>query len=980
MQQLPNATDSTHNGESRDPLSASIHLLGDILGDVIREQGGEELFLLEEQARALAKDLRADPQSKQSSALTELIASLDVSQLRGIIKAFALYFGLVNLAENNERIRVLRERDRRDYSTPRNDSIAAAIAELRQHNVPAEQLQAWLQDAQITPVFTAHPTEAKRRTTLLKLRRLGKALQKFNDYSSQWLAPRERLELFDQLHEEILGLWQSDDVRQIKPSVIDEVKNGLYYFREILFREVPRIYRDMEFALEEYYPNANLGQKWHIPPILRYGVWMGGDRDGNPFVTPEVTVETVRLLRSQAIDTYIETIEELSIHLSQATSQVSVSEGLEQALAENAAIFPAIADLVEHRNRNEPYRQFCTYIREKLLRSRQHTLNHLPAWGTAQPLPEVGSFYHTRNDLLLDLRVIEESLRQNGSASIANGMLHDFIRNVEVFGMHTATLDIRQHRDRHIQALVELFKRAGVCQDYAALSEEERVELLSKELQNPRPLIPFALTGEHAFTGIQASAQSNGESYSAETVETVETFRTISALLTQISPEAIETYIISAAATASDVLAVLLLAKEAHLYKPGQFSHLNIAPLFETGDDLNRSGSVLEGLLELPIYRDHLKLRGDVQEIMLGYSDSSKEGGFLASNWALYRAQIDITTITERYGIKQRLFHGRGGSVGRGGGPSNRAILAQPASTIQGRIKMTEQGEAISDRYSDPETAHRHLEQVLNAVIRAGLSAQDTEPDPAWLAAMDVAAELSRHSYRSLVYDDSRFIPYFRSATPIAEISRLQIGSRPASRRNSDRIEDLRAIPWVFSWMQSRHTLPGWYGLGTGLALFVQQGAAAIQSDIPALEKYKTPEARIDLLRDMYEHWPFFTTLLDNAQMILAKADMHIARLYADLVPDQAIGNGIYELVAEEHQRTSEIVCEIIGIKTLLDNKEILQRSISRRNPYVDPISYIQVELLRRLRSNPDGPNHNAIEEAVLHSINGIAAGLRNTG
>lgn len=745
MQHVSSATDSASGSEPRDPLSASIHLLGDILGDVIREQGGEEIFALEERVRAMAKDVRANRSDVDISDLTHLISELDVSQLRGLIKAFALYFGLVNLAENNERIRVLRDRDRRDYPQPRSDSIPSAIAALREQNVSAEEIRRWLADAQIRPVFTAHPTEAKRRTTLQKLRRMGITLAALDGFTngstkgSNWISPRQRQELIDILREEVTGLWQSDDVRQIKPTVIDEVKNGLYYFSEILLGEVPSIYRDIEYALQEYYPPDNNGEPWKVPPFLRYGVWMGGDRDGNPFVTPEVTVRTVRLLRLQMINAHIASIEELSVLLSQSITQVSISPELEQALELNAALFADTAHLVEQRNAHEPYRQMCTYIREKLLRSRDHTEQHQPAWGMAQPLPEPGTFYHTGADLLADLLVMDNSLRTNGSTVIANGFLHDFIRRVEVFGLHTATLDIRQHRDRHVSALAEIFKRAGVCVDYTQLNEEQRVELLSQELQNPRPLIPFSLAGDRVFGEKQSSADDElqPDAYSAETIETVETFRSVSAILTQLSPEAIETYIISAAATASDVLSILLLAKEAHLYRPGVFSRLNIAPLFETGDDLNRSGSVLEGLLELPVYRDHLRLRGDVQEIMLGYSDSSKEGGFLASNWALYCAQIDLTAITERYGIKQRLFHGRGGSVGRGGGPSNRAILAQPAGTIQGRIKMTEQGEAISDRYADPETAHRHLEQVVNAVVRAGLAPQDAQPDPAWLAAMD---------------------------------------------------------------------------------------------------------------------------------------------------------------------------------------------------------------------------------------------------
>lgn len=969
---------TTNGSEARDPLSASIHLLGDLLGEVIEEQSGAEAFALEEHVRVLAKELRADPSSDKDRTLIDLIGSLDVAQLRGLIKAFALYFGLVNIAENNERIRVLHERDLRDYPAPRSDSIAAAIEALHQQHVSAATIHEWLQSAQVMPVFTAHPTEAKRRTTLGKLRRIGTALAAIYNQSSgngngssMKLLPDEQQELLASVREEIVGLWQSDDVRLVKPSVIDEVKNGLYYFSEVLLGEVPRMYRELERALTTFYPPAPGEEPWKAPSFLRFGVWMGGDRDGNPFVTPDVTIETAKLLRLEMINDHTHEIEELSHVLSQSSRQVDISSELADALAKNAELLPETADLVAKRNPHEPYRQQCTYIRAKLLNSRTHTEAHKPTWGMAQPLPKAGTFYQSRNELLDDLCVMDASLRANGGATIANGELHDMIRRVEVFGLHTATLDIRQHRDRHTNAVAEMFKRAGVCADYGALNEAQRAQLLSEELVNPRPLVPFALAGD-TWPGTPDNADN---AYSDETIETIQTFRVVSAILSQLSPEAIETYIISAAATASDVLAVLLLAKEAHLYSPGRYSRLNIAPLFETGEDLNRAGSVFEGLLALDVYREHLQLRGDVQEIMLGYSDSNKDGGFLSSNWALHQAQVELTAISQQAGIKLRLFHGRGGAVGRGGGPSNRAILAQPAGTVQGRIKMTEQGEVISDRYADPQTAHRHLEQIINAVIRSGLAVQGVQPEATWIAAMDSMAATSRHAYRSLVYGDDRFIPYFQSATPIAEISRLQIGSRPASRRKSDRIEDLRAIPWVFSWMQSRHTLPGWYGLGSAVEHFINKG-----DQNATLAAYASPEQRMALLQEMYGRWPFFSTLIDNAQMILAKADMDIARLYADLTPDKALGDALYGTIATEHERTSRLVCKIAKIEALLDNREILKRSIARRNPYVDPLSYVQVELLRRLRADPDAPHHEDVEAAVLQSINGIAAGLRNTG
>jgi phosphoenolpyruvate carboxylase len=517
---------------------------------------------------------------------------------------------------------------------------------------------------------------------------------------------------------------------------------------------------------------------------------------------------------------------------------------------------------------------------------------------------------------------------------------------VAIFRLHTATLDIRQHSGRHLGALDEIFRAAGVHPAYAALPEPEKVALLAAEIGGARPLTTARLAG-----------------YSEETAETIQTFRTVAALLEQVDPEVIETYIISTTATVSDILAVLLLCREVGLYVPGGHSRLNIAPLFETGDDLVNAPGLMDDLLALPAYRDHLRLRGDAQEIMLGYSDSNKEGGFVAANWALYRAQVELTDVADAHGVRLRLFHGRGGAVGRGGGPAGQAILSQPPGTLRGQIKMTDQGEMISDRYLDPLTATRHLEQVLNAVLRAGFPEVGQAPRPEWTAAMEQIAAAGRAAYRAQVYDDPDFLTYFREATPISEISRLRIGSRPASRRKSDRIEDLRAIPWVFSWMQSRHTLPGWLGLGAALGSFVAEN----------------PAERTALLRQMYRSWPFFKTLLDNAQLIIAKADLAIARRYADLAHDQQLAARVYGAVVAEYERTRAMICSVAEIADILDAQPVLQRAIRLRNPYVDPLSYIQIELLQRLRA-ADAAHQEDLETAVLMSINGIAAGLKNTG
>ncbi len=961
----------TQRDEERDRLSKAIHFLGDVLGQVIREQAGAAAFDLEERVRGLAKDLRANGQgtgADHDAALRELqaiVTGLAPAEMRTLIKSFSVYFALVNLSEQLQRVWVLRDRALKKLHEPRTELIAVAVAGLKRSGVEAPALQDWLDTALIQPVFTAHPTEARRRTTLEKLRRIADAVER--RYAAQ-LLPVEEEENARGVAEEVIGLWQSDEIRVVRPTVIDEVKNGLYYFAASLFELVPRLYRELERALREHYP----GHAWRIPPLLRFGSWVGGDRDGNPFVTPEVTVETVRLLRGTALQHHRGVIEDLSHRLSQSSHQVGISAALQQSLDEDAQRFPEVAALLARRNPDEPYRQKCTYIREKLLGSINHAAEHVPDWGSAEPQPATGTFYHRRDELLDDLRIMEGSLGEHTGAAVANGVLHDIIRQVEIFGLHMATLDLRQHSERHTAALAEVLAHAGVCADYAALDEDARIALLAREVAIRRPLIPARLA------------------YSAETTETIQTFRIAAAILEQVSPESITTYIISMTRGASDLLAVLLFAKEARLYQPDAgVSRLDIVPLFETGADLAGCAAIVTACLDLPVYREHLRLRGDVQEIMIGYSDSNKDVGFVAANWALYQAQRALRDLAPQHAIQLRLFHGRGGAIGRGGGPANQAILAQPPGSVGSQIKITEQGEVIADRYGMPALAHRHLEQLVNAVLRAGFAPHENAP-PEWEHTLEQLAAISRRHYRALVYEHPDFRRYFRTATPIDEISRLKIGSRPASRKNSDRIEDLRAIPWVFSWMQSRHTLPGWYGLGYALEAFVEdresdESPLSVVSsqlrgttDNGQLTNDKT--GKLKLLQEMYGRWPFFRTMIESAQMILGKADLDIAQRYADLVPEPAVAQAIFGAILAEHERTCRMVCQVAQIERLLDNNPVLQRSIARRNPYVDPLSYIQVELLRRLRAAPEGPDHAALEDAILLSISGIAAGLKNTG
>ncbi len=920
---------------NREPLSETIHLLGDMLGSVIREQAGEAAFALEEQVRELAKLARED-ETRAGWAALELahqIDALDLQQIQMLIKAFTTYFGLVNLAEQHERLRVLRERER--VHPPVAESLDEAIIRLRERGLQAQELQALLDRMVVKPVFTAHPTESKRRTVLEKLRTISRLLIQLEAAD---LLPREQCQIEQALRSEIAGMWQAHELRDVRPTVLDEVKKGLYFCEETLLPIVPRIYRDLLAALREHYPD----HEWRLPSLLRFGSWIGGDRDGNPYVTPDVTLETVRLLRTRALNDYVSAIENLSHNLTTSAHVTPYSDELRETLAEHERRFPDLAQLVTRRNPYEPYRQFCTYIREKLLNSLSYTQTLQPLWG-AQPIDHQGKRYLSSAELLHDLRMIDRSLREHAGAAIADGMLADVIRQVEVFGLHLLTLDIRQHSERHASALAEILAVADVCNNYAALNENERVALLSREVQTNRPLIPTRLA------------------FGDETNETISTFRLLQAILEQLSPDATHTYIISMTTGASDLLAVLLLAKEAGLYRRGAYSKLDIVPLFETREDLTNAPRIMADLFALPAYQEHLALRNTHQEVMVGYSDSNKLAGFLPASWALYTAQRALLDVADQANVSLELFHGRGGAIGRGGGPANAAIMAQPGGTVRGRLKLTEQGEVISDRYGHPGIAERHLQQVLNAALLASAPHVAASIPAAWETAIDLLADHAFCAYRALV-EHPDFVPYFHGATPIDELSDLKIGSRPARRKQSDRLEDLRAIPWVFAWMQSRHTLPGWYGLGTAVELYLAQDRAE----------------RLALLQWMYREWPFWRTTLDNAQMVLAKADLHIAERYASLVPDAQVRERIWKLIADEYRRTVEAVCAVAGVDQLLDQSPTLQRSIRRRNPYVDPLSDIQVALLRRLRSahEPDP----MLEQTVLLTVNGIAAGLRNTG
>jgi phosphoenolpyruvate carboxylase len=912
-------------------LEFDTRMLDQVLDETILRLEGEEAFQLVDEIRTAGQELRATPSVEAARALRDRLTKLDLRRLRTLTRAFSLHFDLINLTEQQARVRSLRNRAEQSPDQPLPESIEMALCRLRDRGFKPEKISALLGRALVRPVFTAHPSEARRRTILEKLDAIAGQLDRL-EYRQ--LLPTERAAAISAITAEVEACWFSDIVRNERPTVLDEIRHGLGLVSETLFEVVPRVYRDVETSLARSFPDDSMP----VPALLRFGSWIGGDRDGNPHVTPEVTREAVRLHQETILKHYLQQVRELGRRLSHSRHFLDPGAALVASMAADEALLPEArrpGDL-------EPYRQKCRYIAARLQRTIDNLKKTPPDWyrDTAPAAPGV---YREPAELRADLTLIADDLQASRVSHLAAGLVRDLTREVDVFGLHMLTLDIRQHATRHGRALDEIFNWAGVCPRYSKLTPNERFELLESELSQNRPLVPVDLP------------------FTPETREVVQTFRTIAAILEGQCSEAIDTYITSGTSEPGNMLEVLLLAREARLFRPADgISRLQIVPLLESLEPLRGAVPFVQRLLTQPVYRRHLELRGNIQEVMLGYSDSSKEAGFLQSCWSIYKAHRDLGDLMRRTGVTIQIFHGRGGSVGRGGGPANQAILAQPRGAVNGRIRITEQGEMIADRYGRPAIADRHLEQLLNAVLLASFP-EEEQADPSWDWAMErLAASASRH-YRKLVYETPEFLNYFEHATPFGEISQLKIASRPAFRGATRTIDQLRAIPWVFSWMQSRHTLPGWYGFGSAVGDFLLDHGGDVGQ-----------------LTDMYRRWPLWRTLIDNTQMILAKADLTIARLYADLVPDQSLADEIFRRIETEYHATVDFVLKITGQHRLLDNVPVLQSSIDRRNPYVDPLSFIQLVLLNRLRTGEEP--HGELLTACLESVNGIASGLKNTG
>jgi phosphoenolpyruvate carboxylase len=925
-------------------LRARVKLLGSLLGNVLQSQAGGRVFNAVETLRKGYIRLHEEDSPELRARLNELIQELDPETVTHVVRAFSTYFSLVNLAEEAHQYR-LRRRQQRTGRALWTGSFEEALHQFRREKITPAQLQTVLDQLLYNPVITAHPTEAKRHTIMEGLRRIFVESQQLDDAH---LSKEEREEVIHLLETRIQTLWKTDEVRGQRPNVAGEIRHCIYYFQDSLFQAVPAMYRELEKSVQKVYGSESetSGIRITVPSFVRFGSWVGGDRDGNPNVTPEVTAMAVRMHAVAIIREYLPRISQLGRELTHSDKLCTPSAEFLQALGEDERLAGKVFEDPD-RFRHEPYRRKLYIMRYRL----QHMLGRLRKQLAGEAVaPASHTAYASAAGFLRDLCLIRDSLISHGDQAVADMGLKDLIRLVETFGFFLARLDIRQEASRHTEAVTELMAEVGI--DYSSLDEAQRIQTLCRLIEDE----PLKVRRNHL---------------SAETRETLEVFEVMARMHEEISDECFGSYVISMTHTASHVLEVLLLARQARLLgkRPtGEwFCELRVAPLFETIEDLNRIEPVVTNLLDVDTYVNLLRASGNTQEIMLGYSDSCKDGGILASAWALYRAQLTVAALTSKRGIDYRLFHGRGGTIGRGGGPTHEAILSQPPGTVQGRIKFTEQGEMVSYKYSNKETAIYELGVGITGLLKASKSLV-TEPakiDTRHMTTMHKLAEAGEETYRHLVYGIPSFLDYFYEATPVNEIGLLNIGSRPAHRKKSDRtLRSIRAIPWVFGWAQSRHTLPAWYGIGT------------------ALEKWcRDHPRRLDQLRTMYRQWPFFRALLSNTQMALFKADMGIAQEYAGLCTDRRLAAEVYDLIRREYERTVEYTLKVMDASQLIEDNPVLALSLSRRNPYLDPLSHIQVMLLRRYRSaKRDEEARSTWLDPLLRSINAIAAGIRNTG
>ncbi len=922
------------------PLTEDIRLLGRILGDVIREQEGEDAFNLIEQIRKLSVAFRRDADHEADKALKKLLKGLSGDQAVSVIRAFSYFSHLANLAEDRHHIRRRAIHER--AGDTQEGSIEVAMSRLRWAGISTKTISNTLAQSYVAPVLTAHPTEVQRKSILDAERDIAQLLTARDDIRQRCaafegkkdaLTPKELAANEAQMRARVMQLWQTRLLRFSKLTVSDEIENALSYYESTFLREIPKLYAEME---------SLLGQQ-PIHTFLRMGQWIGGDRDGNPNVSAQTLEYALRRQSEVALRHYLTEVHFLG-------SELSISAMLANCTAAMQALADSSPDTNAHRQ-DEPYRKALTGMYARLAA----TLQDLTGTSAARHAVAPQNPYVKSEDFVADLRIIEASLQAHHGGALVVQRLLPLIRAVEVFGFHLATVDLRQSSDKHEEVVAELLATARVESAYSGLDEAAKQTLLVGLLNDARPL------------------RVHGANYSDHANAELAIFAMAKTMRQRFGHEAIRHYIISHTETVSDLLEVLLLQKEVGLMQGTldlqAHSDLIVVPLFETIEDLRNAAPIMRAFYALPGVANLIKRSGAEQDIMLGYSDSNKDGGIFTSNWELYRAEIALVELFDelatQHRVKLRMFHGRGGTVGRGGGPSYQAILAQPPGTVRGQIRLTEQGEVIGSKYANPEIGRRNLETLVAATLEATLL-QPTKP--ATQAFLDAAGELSAHSmsaYRALVYETPGFTDYFFSSTPLREIAELNIGSRPASRKALQRIEDLRAIPWGFSWGQCRLTLPGWFGFGAAVSAFVR-------ADTPARSK-----ERLALLQKMYKQWPFFKTLLSNMDMVMAKSDLALASRYAELVGDARLRKKIFNAIEAEWHATASALSQITGEKQRLANNAALQRSMRHRFPYIDPLHHLQIELVRRYR---EGKADERVQRGIHISINGIAAGLRNTG
>lgn len=920
-------------------LRTTIKLLGTLLGRVIKTQAGKQVYNAVEKLRKGFIGLRENKNTSKHDQLIRYIGKLNKNTLTDVIRSYSKYFALANVAEEAFQ-HINRERRLKSGYDSWEGSFDSTLRDFLNQKINKSDLQELLGHLKYIPVFTAHPTEAKRRSEMHLMRRIFSMILELQQYKGQSI---KKEELLEKLESEILILWKTDEVRLKKPTVIDEVENGLYYFRTSLFKAVPQIYSDLEKAISRTYKDNPDTKKIIVPSFIRFGSWIGGDRDGNPFVTSDVTCQAVYMHAETVITEYIERTKDLSKYLTHSIQHVDLSKDFLDSLSIDDELSKEVFKDNSQDFIKEPYRRKLKFIEFRLSESLKIVSDHKNK-NLGQKRVHA---YQNEHEFLKDLYLIRDSLIYDKDERLVGFQLKDLIRLVETFGFFLVNLDIREESTKHSNAIHEIIG-ALTKEDYLSLNENKRVNCLESLIKSDFNVDSIYMT------------------LSDDTKKVVDVFLTMVKLRKQISEEAFGHYIISMTHEASHVLEVLALAKLSGMIKKdkdkGWISTIKVSPLFETIDDLSRINDILESLLDNQLYAEILKNSNNRQEIMLGYSDSCKDGGILSSSWSLYKAQKEITEIANKYSIECRMFHGRGGTVGRGGGPTHNAIVAQPAGTVNGMIKITEQGEVLSYKYASNETAVYELETAIGGLMKASqhLVTDNLKTDNVIEKNMELMSQKGEEHYRELTDKTPGLIDYFYEATPVQELGQLNIGSRPSHRNTTDRSkQSIRAIPWVFGWSLSRHTLPAWYGLGSALQKI-------LDSD----------EKNLNLLQNMYKKWPYFKVLLANIRMALAKADLNIARDYSELAKDQTSAKIIIGKIEDEYNLTKKLLLKITETDNLLLAGSSVSLSIHRRMPYLDPLNYIQVKLLKECRKN----NNDDLFDPLLRTIHAISKGMKNTG